>query len=81
MLVDLTEMKAGESGTVVSLEGGRGLVLRLQNLGIRPGKRITKVSAHFWRGPITVRIGGPNLALGFGVAGKVMVEVDRKRHG
>ncbi|UCB56670.1 MAG: ferrous iron transport protein A [Candidatus Omnitrophota bacterium] len=81
MIVDLTKMKVGESGTVVSLEGGRNFTLRVQSLGVRPGKRITKISAHFWRGPVTVRVGGPNIALGFGMAAKVMVEVDRKRHG
>ena len=79
MVVDLTKMKTGESGTIVSLEGGSGFILRLQNLGIRPGKKITKVSAHFWRGPITIQIGGMNVALGFGMASRVMVEVDRKK--
>ncbi len=75
MVVDLTKMRAGDSGTVVSLAGGGGLSLRLQNLGIRPGEKITKVSAHFWRGPITVQVGRANVALGFGMASKVMVEV------
>ena len=78
MIVSLTEMKSGESGTVASLEGGRGFVVRLQNLGIRSGQKIAKVSAHFWRGPVTVKVQGANVALGFGMAERVMVEVDRK---
>ena len=78
MVVDLTKMKVGESGTVVSLEGGGGFIQRLQNLGIRPGSKITKVNAHFWRGPVTIQAGGSNVALGFGMASKVMIEVDRK---
>ena len=81
MIIDLTRMKPGECGTVVRLEGGSGFIMRLQNLGIRPGKRIAKVSAHFLRGPITVQVGAANLALGFGMASKVMVEVDRKQYG
>ena len=75
MIVDLHKMKTGQSGTIVSLEGGEALTMRLQNLGIRPGQRITKVSAHFWRGPVTIQVGGANVALGFGMAGKVKVEV------
>lgn len=78
MVVDLTKMQAGESGIVTSLEGGTGFIQRLQNLGIRPGKKITKVSAHFWRGPITVQVGGTKAALGFGMASRVMVEVERQ---
>ena len=81
MVVDLTKMKTGESGTVVSLEGGSGFILRLQNLGIRPRKRIAKISAHFWRGPITVKVDRANVALGFGMAIRVMVEVGERRHG
>ncbi len=78
MVVDLTKMQAGESGTVVGLEGGTGFIQRLQNLGIRSGKKITKLSAHFWRGPVTVQVGGACVALGFGMAGRVMVEVERQ---
>ncbi|MBN2097735.1 MAG: ferrous iron transport protein A [Candidatus Omnitrophica bacterium] len=78
MPIDLTKIKPGASGTVVSLQGGRGFTLRLTNLGIRPGVKITKLNAHFWRGPITVRLGRANLALGFGMASKIMVELDTK---
>ena len=76
MIISLTKMKPGESGTVVSLEGGRGFTMRLQHLGIRPGKRITKVSGHFWCGPVTVQVDRANVAVGFGMAERVMVEVE-----
>ncbi len=78
MVVDLTKMKTGESGVVARLEGGRGFLARLQNLGIRPGKKITKVSGHFWRGPVTVQVGGTNAAIGFGMASRVMVEIEER---
>ncbi len=78
MIVDLTQMKVKESGIVVSLNGGYNFILRLHNLGIRPGKKITKVGANFWRGPITVQVDKTNLALGFGMAGKIMVEVKKR---
>ena len=80
MIVDLSKMETGEAGTVVSLEGGSHFALRLQNLGIRPGKKITKLSGHFWRGPITVQVDRANVALGFGMASRIMVEVAEKKH-
>ena len=80
MIVDLTKMKTGEAGTVASLEGGRGFTFRVQHLGIRPGKKITKISGHFWRGPVTIQVDRTNVALGFGMASKVMVEVDEEKH-
>ena len=56
--------------------GGHGLVNRLNALGIRPGKRITKVSAMFMRGPVTLQVDRAQIAIGFGMAGKIVVEVD-----
>jgi ferrous iron transport protein A len=73
--VPLTMLKSGQSGKVVEIQGGMGLANRLSALGIRPGKRITKVSSMLMRGPITVQVGGTQLAMGFGMARKVIVEL------
>jgi ferrous iron transport protein A len=73
--VPLTMLKSGQSGKVVEIQGGMGLANRLSALGIRPGKRITKVSSMLIRGPITVQVGGTQLAMGFGMARKVIVEL------
>ena len=75
-LITLCQMQAGQSGTVVRIEGGLGLVNRLSALGIRPGKKITKVSSMLMRGPITVQLGSSQLAIGFGMASKIIVELD-----
>lgn len=77
-MIDLRKMKRGEKGMVSSLDGGHNLIQRLQNLGIRPGKEITKTGSHFWRGPVTVQIDRTEIALGFGMAAKVLVEVNRE---
>ncbi len=74
--VALSHMRAGQSGTVVGIDGGRGLVRRLSAMGVRPGLRITKVSSMFMRGPVTVRVGRTQLALGFGMARRILVELD-----
>jgi len=74
--VTLCYMLAGQTGTVVEIGGGQGLVRRLSAMGIRPGSRITKVSSMFMRGPVTVRVGQTQLALGFGMARRILVELD-----
>ncbi len=75
--IALSRMQAGQSGTVVQIQGGHGLVNRLNSLGIRPGKRITKVSSMFMRGPVAVQVGTAQLAIGFGMANRIIVELDQ----
>ena len=77
MRVDLTEMRPGETGTVIETAGGCEFERRIQSMGIRIGKEIKKVSSHFWRGPQTIQIDNTQIALGFGMARKIMVEVKR----
>jgi len=74
--ITVNHMHTGQSGMVVQIMGGHGLVNRLNSLGIRPGKRITKVSAMFMRGPVTLLVDRAQVAVGFGMAGKIVVEVD-----
>ncbi len=68
-------MQSGQSGTAVQIQGGHGVVRRLNALGIVPGKRITKVSSMLMRGPVTVEVDRVRIAIGFGMANKVIVEV------
>lgn len=70
-------MDAGQTGTVTQILGGRGLVRRLDALGIRPGKKVTKISSMFFRGPVTFRSGYTQVAIGFGMANKILVEIDK----
>ena len=72
----LARMRTGQSGVVVQVQGGHGLVNRLSALGIRPGKRITKVSSMLMRGPVTVQVDRAQVAIGFGMANRVLVELD-----
>jgi ferrous iron transport protein A len=73
----LAQMKTGQTGTVVEVLGGQGLVRRLDTLGIRPGKKVTKVSSVLFRGPVTLRVDNAQVAVGFGIARKIMVKVDK----
>lgn len=73
----LARMGSGKTGTVLEILGGRGLTMRLHALGIRPGKRITKVSGMFGHGPVTVQVDTMQIAIGFGMAEKIIVEIDK----
>jgi len=75
-LVTLRHMQSGQGGRVVQIQGGHGLVNRLSALGIRPGKRITKVSSMLMRGPVTIKSGNTQIAIGFGMANRIIVELD-----
>ncbi len=75
-IVTLRQMQSGQSGKVVEIQGGHGLVNRLSALGVRPGKRITKVSSMLMRGPVTLQSGHTRMAVGFGMANKIIVELD-----
>lgn len=74
----MTQLEEGEGGLVVEINGGYGLVRRLESLGIRVGKKVTKVSSQFMRGPVTVRIGNSHVAIGFGMAKKIFVEIENE---
>ncbi|MHC1578646.1 MAG: FeoA family protein [Dehalococcoidia bacterium] len=73
----LAEMRTGQTGTVVGVLTGYRLIGRLDALGIRPGKKVTKVSSGLFHGPITVRVDNAQVAVGFGMATKIMIRVDR----
>jgi ferrous iron transport protein A len=70
----LAQLKNGQSGTVVEIQGGRRMVDRLNALGIIPGKKITKTSAMLMRGPVTVEVDRAEVAIGFGMASRVVVK-------
>jgi len=75
MTTTLADLPAGKTAVVVELRGGRGMVHRLDALGLRPGKAVRKLSSQFMAGPITVLIDGRELAMGRGIAGRVVVRV------
>lgn len=69
-------MKARQKGKVIEVLGGSGLQGRLMSRGIYPGSELVKLSHFAMRGPVTVKIGRSVLALGHGVAHKVILEIE-----
>ncbi|MBN2255347.1 MAG: ferrous iron transport protein A [Deltaproteobacteria bacterium] len=78
MIRALTELKSNESGTIREIRGGGALTRRLGALGITPGRQITKISSMSLRGPVTVQVNRSQIALGFGMASTILVDIDRK---
>jgi len=72
-ITNLARMAPGERGRITGLSSGPGLVRRLEEIGIRTGQAVTKVSGMPLRGPVVVQVGGTRVALGHGMAKKVMV--------
>jgi ferrous iron transport protein A len=70
----LERMKRGTKGKVTEVAGGRGVMLKLSAQGIIPGKVVEKVG-HLRGGPVLVRVGQCQVAIGLGLARKVHVEV------
>lgn len=75
MPVTLDQMKKGTRGKIVSVVGGRGVALKLSAQGISPGMMVEKISA-LRGGPVVLRVGRSRVAIGIGLARKVLVEVD-----
>ncbi len=72
----LAGMQIGQSGVVIRIQGEHGLINRLNSLGIRSGKRITKISSMIMRGPVTIEVDRAQVAIGFGMARRIIVEPD-----
>lgn len=75
MKIPLTQLASGQKGVVVGFVGGPDAGRRLAVLGLKLGTRITAISSTMMRGPVTVQAGRTQIAIGFGLARKVLVEV------
>ncbi|WP_010478832.1 FeoA family protein [Thermococcus zilligii] len=72
MIVPLNSLRPGEAGIVVNLQGGPNFRSRLYAMGLAPGAAVRVVSVYS-SGPVVVEVGGTRLALGRGMASKVLV--------
>jgi len=82
-ILPLTALKNGETAIIVSIdspsekEQGRwGLKKRLMDMGLTPGTKITVVKSAPFHGPIEIIVRDTRLALGRGIAERILVEVE-----
>jgi len=69
----LAMVKTGEQVRLVWIHAGRRLQAYLASLGLLPGTVFTVVSGNS-RGPVIVTVGESRIALGRGMAHRIMVE-------
>ncbi len=72
-LIPLTAVPPGGAGVVRWIGGGRGQIRRIMEMGLTPGSPVTVVANS--AGPVVVSSRGVTLAIGRGLASKIMVEV------
>jgi len=72
--ISLSSLKKGEKAIIISHKGGRGFENRMSSLGLRPDAVIKKISSQLFRGPVTVQIGNSQVAIGHGMANRILVE-------
>ncbi len=74
MVTTLDRVFENHKAKVVDIRGGPGVRQRLSQMGIHPGDIITILRYGVLRGPILIEIHGSQVALGRGIAAKVLVE-------
>ena len=72
--MDITQLKKNERAKVVALEGGCGMVRKLEVMGITPGVEIVKTSSQFLGGPVILSVRRTKVAVGHGMAKRIIVE-------
>ena len=69
----LSEVPEGQVVRVVGMRAGLGLTSRLTAMGVVPGAEVLMVSNR-GAGPVVVEVRGTRLALGRGMARKILVQ-------
>lgn len=70
-VLPLNFFNVGEKGIVDSIVGGKGIVKRLISMGLNKGARVEVVRND--NGPMVIALEGCKIAVGRGVAQKIMV--------
>ncbi|MCI2424921.1 ferrous iron transport protein A [Candidatus Acetothermia bacterium] len=74
METKLLELGTGKAAVIKRIEGGYSSQRRLTSLGIRVGQTIRKVGSGPFNGPVVVEVDRTKVAIGKGMAMKVLVE-------
>jgi Fe2+ transport system protein FeoA len=73
-MTTLDQLDNGRSGVINHINGGLVFIKRLESLNLRKGKSICKISAAPFHGPVVLEVDGCQIALGRGMASKVVVD-------
>jgi ferrous iron transport protein A len=73
----LTDLQQGQKARILRLEGGYGFQRNLRTRGIREGKIVEIITRQPCGGPIVISIEDREIAIGRGMASRVIVEVEK----
>jgi ferrous iron transport protein A len=74
MSTTLDQILENSKAKVIDIRGGPGIRQRLSQMGIHPGDEIKILRYGVLRGPILIEVHGSQVALGRGIASKIVVE-------
>lgn len=69
-------MRRNQKGKIAEITGGKALHERLTAMGIYVGQEVTLLNHSIFRGPVAIKARRSIVALGFGMASKIIVEVE-----
>jgi len=72
-MMPLTMVNPGQEVTMIDILGGRGIRSKLYSMGLVPGAAFTVLSRN-GGGPVMLRVKDSRLAIGRGMAQKIIVE-------
>jgi ferrous iron transport protein A len=70
----LSQLKQGDTATIIALHGGCAFQHRLRSVGLKEGKLLRVVAKHHFAGPVVVEIERRQITIGRGMAHKIVVE-------
>jgi ferrous iron transport protein A len=77
----LTDLAKGQEGIIVAIQAGWGLQQRLRRLGLSEGQVIRKLSALALGGPVVVLVNRAQVAIGRGMARRILVRPGAATNG
>lgn len=73
--IKITRLPPATGAKIVSIDGGRAVWERLNEVGLHIGDRITVIRRAPFRGPLLVQCNGQEIALGRSIAAKILVQM------
>lgn len=73
-IITLTHVARDKKVVLVSIEAGWGMRRRLADIGLREGMLFTVLQAAI-NGPCIIRLGNSRLAIGYGMASRMLVKL------
>ena len=81
LTMTLDQLQPGRSAKILTIEGGPGVQQRLLQIGLHPGDTVSLASRGAFQGPVLINVAGMQVALGRGIARRIIVSPEPGPHG